>query len=32
MAEDYDIDDLVDTIEGSRIYIPAIYVVGGFGG
>lgn len=27
MAEDYDIDDLVDVIEGSRVYIPAIYVV-----
>jgi len=27
MTEDYDVDDLVDTIEGSRIYVPAIYVV-----
>lgn len=27
MNEDYDVDDLVDVIEGSRIYIPAIYVV-----
>ncbi len=27
MSEDYDIDDLVDVIEGSRVYIPAIYVV-----
>lgn len=27
MAEDYEIDDLVDVIEGSRVYIPAIYVV-----
>lgn len=27
MAEDYDIDDLVDVIEGSRVYVPAIYVV-----
>ncbi|MEW5306315.1 MAG: hypothetical protein WDW38_007125 [Sanguina aurantia] len=27
MNEDYDVDDLVDIIEGSRIYIPAIYVV-----
>eukprot|EP00878_Enallax_costatus_P003091 GHUV01003290.1.p1 GENE.GHUV01003290.1~~GHUV01003290.1.p1 ORF type:complete len:370 (+),score=92.02 GHUV01003290.1:198-1307(+) len=27
LAEDYDIDDLVDVIEGSRVYIPAIYVV-----
>lgn len=27
MADDYDLDDLVDTIEGSRIYVPAIYVV-----
>mmetsp|Transcript_30309 Transcript_30309/g.55375 ORF Transcript_30309/g.55375 Transcript_30309/m.55375 type:complete len:368 (-) Transcript_30309:681-1784(-) len=26
-AEDYDIDDLVDVIEGSRVYVPAIYVV-----
>jgi C-terminal region of MMR_HSR1 domain len=26
-SEDYDLDDLVDAIEGSRIYIPAIYVV-----
>ncbi len=27
LAEDYDLDDLVDVIEGSRLYIPAIYVV-----
>ncbi len=27
MNDDYDIDDLVDVIEGSRIYVPAIYVV-----
>jgi ribosome-interacting GTPase 1 len=27
MIEDYDVDDLVDVIEGSRIYIPCIYVV-----
>ncbi|KAJ9523277.1 hypothetical protein QJQ45_024054, partial [Haematococcus lacustris] len=27
MAEDNDIDDLVDVIEGSRVYVPAIYVV-----
>lgn len=27
MADDYDIDDLVDVIEGSRVYVPAIYVV-----
>eukprot|EP00879_Flechtneria_rotunda_P011047 GHRR01011543.1.p1 GENE.GHRR01011543.1~~GHRR01011543.1.p1 ORF type:complete len:369 (+),score=86.70 GHRR01011543.1:1519-2625(+) len=27
LAEDYDIDDLVDVIEGSRVYVPAIYVV-----
>lgn len=27
MQEDYEIDDLVDVIEGSRIYVPAIYVV-----
>ncbi len=26
-TEDYDIDDLVDVIEGSRVYIPAIYAV-----
>ncbi len=26
-ADDYDIDDLVDVIEGSRVYIPAIYVI-----
>ncbi len=24
---DYEIDDLVDVIEGSRIYMPCIYVV-----
>uniref|UniRef100_A0A7S2QTH0 OBG-type G domain-containing protein n=1 Tax=Chlamydomonas chlamydogama TaxID=225041 RepID=A0A7S2QTH0_9CHLO len=27
MAEDYEVDDLVDVIEGSRVYIPAIYVI-----
>ena len=27
MADDYEIDDLVDVIEGSRVYVPAIYVV-----
>ncbi len=27
MTDDYDVDDLVDVIEGSRIYVPAIYVV-----
>jgi len=27
LTEDYDLDDLVDVIEGSRVYIPAIYVV-----
>jgi ribosome-interacting GTPase 1 len=27
LAEDYDVDDLVDVIEGSRVYVPAIYVV-----
>ncbi|KAJ9522072.1 hypothetical protein QJQ45_005128 [Haematococcus lacustris] len=27
MAEDNDIDDLVDVIEGSRVYVPAIYVI-----
>lgn len=27
MREDCDIDELVDVIEGSRIYIPAIYVI-----
>jgi ribosome-interacting GTPase 1 len=27
MREDCDIDDLVDVIEGSRVYIPAIYVI-----
>lgn len=27
MREDCDIDDLVDVIEGSRIYIPCIYAV-----
>jgi ribosome-interacting GTPase 1 len=27
MTDDYDIDDLVDIIEGSRVYIPCIYVV-----
>lgn len=27
MKGDYDIDDLVDVIEGSRVYIPCIYAV-----
>ena len=27
MKEDCDVDDLVDVIEGSRIYIPCIYVI-----
>ena len=27
MREDCDVDDLVDGIEGSRVYIPAIYVI-----
>lgn len=27
MKEDCDVDDLVDCIEGSRIYIPCIYVI-----
>lgn len=27
MRGDYDIDDLVDVIEGSRIYVPCIYVI-----
>ncbi|GFR43129.1 hypothetical protein Agub_g4142 [Astrephomene gubernaculifera] len=27
MVDDHDIDDLVDVIEGSRVYIPAIYVI-----
>lgn len=27
LAEDYDVDDIVDVIEGNRVYIPAIYVV-----
>ena len=27
MSEDHDVDDLVDVIEGSRIYVPAIYAV-----
>ena len=27
MRDDCDIDDLVDVIEGSRVYIPAIYVI-----
>ena len=26
-VQDYDIDDLVDVIEGSRVYVPAIYAV-----
>ena len=27
MRDDCDIDDLVDVIEGSRVYIPCIYAV-----
>ncbi len=27
MRDDCDIDDLVDVIEGSRVYIPAVYVI-----
>eukprot|EP00798_Chlamydomonas_sp_ICE-L_P032567 gene32567-12541_t len=27
MGEDYEVDDLVDVIEGSRIYVPCIYVI-----
>ena len=27
MKEDCDVDDLVDVIEGSRVYIPCIYVI-----
>ena len=27
MRADCDVDDLVDCIEGSRVYIPAIYVI-----
>ncbi|KAG2437624.1 hypothetical protein HYH02_011263 [Chlamydomonas schloesseri] len=27
MTDDHDLDDLVDVIEGSRVYIPAIYVI-----
>ena len=27
LGEDYEVDDLVDVIEGSRVYVPAIYVV-----
>jgi hypothetical protein len=27
MRGDYDLDDLVDVIEGSRVYVPAIYVI-----
>ena len=27
MRDDCDIDDLVDVIEGSRVYIPCIYVI-----
>lgn len=26
-GDDYEIDDLVDVVEGGRIYIPALYVV-----
>jgi ribosome-interacting GTPase 1 len=27
MNDNYEADDLVDVIEGSRVYVPAIYVV-----
>ena len=27
MRDDCDVDELVDVIEGSRVYIPAIYVI-----
>ena len=27
MKEDCNVDDLVDVIEGSRVYIPCIYVI-----
>lgn len=27
MTDDYDVDDLVDVIEGNRVYVPAIYVI-----
>nr|ADF43137.1 DRG1p [Chlamydomonas reinhardtii]ADF43180.1 DRG1m [Chlamydomonas reinhardtii] len=27
MTDDHDLDDLVDVIEGSRVYVPAIYVI-----
>ena len=27
MKEDCDVDDLVDVIEGSRVYIPCIFVI-----
>ena len=27
LKEDCDVDDLVDVIEGSRVYIPCIYVL-----
>lgn len=27
MKDDYDVDDLIDVIEGSRVYIPCIYAV-----
>lgn len=26
-GDDYDVDELVDVIEGSRVYVPAIYVI-----
>lgn len=26
-GDDYEIDDLVDVVEGGRVYIPALYVV-----
>ena len=27
VRDDCDVDDLVDVIEGSRVYVPAIYVI-----
>ena len=27
LKEDCDVDDLVDVIEGSRVYIPCIYIL-----
>ena len=26
-SQDYEVDDLIDVIEGSRVYIPCIYAV-----